>query len=289
MVDYPVGPWARERFGERAGHVCAALVGALQQALTDAQNAHKEGKSKKLFTFGSAQATRRYECIVEALKGMDGIQTIKPKGSPHELVVLDGNLIYPFRYATDSSRPIQRARVTEKKVSGLIAELFTFYGPEPQQPSLFDPVDEFTEGDVVEGRTPVLTTLPEGTRLALLAYASDDRSGVLNAWLGEGELGHRGRVQWLQVEQLPLTAPDSRSDEGRGQGRSGPLGPVPGPRLSGPTGPGGSAAAERRFDDGAMPNVPLTARAPVERANTDQFPPQTERAPQEPNADDQDR
>ncbi|MFI5950397.1 hypothetical protein ACIA8B_22805 [Micromonospora chalcea] len=288
-MEYPVGPWARERFGERAGHVCAALVGALQQALTDAQNAHKEGKSKKLFTFGSTQATRRYECIVEALKEMNGVQTIKPKGSPHELVVLDGNLIYPFRYAKDSSTPIRRARVTEKKVSGLIAELFTFYGPESQQPSLFDPADDDTEGDAAEERTPVLTTLPEGTRLALLAYASNDRSGVLNAWLGEGELGHRGRVQWLRVEQLPLTAPDSRSGEGRGHGPSGPPGQVPGPRLSGPAGSAGSAAAAPRFDDGAMPAVPLTARSPVERANTDQFPPQTERAPQKPMADDQDR
>jgi len=81
--------------------------------------------------------------------------------------------------------PIQRARVTEEKVSGLVAELFAFYGPEQQQPSLFDPSgDDAAETD----RVPVLTALPEGTRLALLAYASNDRAGVLNAWLGEGEL-----------------------------------------------------------------------------------------------------
>lgn len=283
-MEYPVGPWGRERFGERAGHVCAALVGALHQALTDAQNAHKEGKSKKLFTFGSTQATRRYECIVEALKEMGGVQIIRPSGSPHELVVLDGNLIYPFRYAKDSSTPIHRARVTEKKVSGLIAELFRFYGPEPQQPSLFDPADDDAEGDGAEERTPVLTRLSEGTRLALLGYASNDRSGVLNAWIGEGELGHRGRVQWLRVEQLSLTTPDSGGGEGRG-----PSGPVPVPRLSGPTGPAGSAAAGPRFDDGAMPTVPLMARAPVERANSDQFPPETERTRQKPKADDQDR
>jgi aspartate/methionine/tyrosine aminotransferase len=115
VVEYPVGPWAREQFGELAGHVCAALVGALHQALTDAQNAQKEGKSRKLFTFGSTQATRRYECIVEALKEMDGVQIIKPSGSPHELVVLDGKLIYPFRYAKDSSTPIHRAGLPRKR------------------------------------------------------------------------------------------------------------------------------------------------------------------------------
>lgn len=97
----PVSPWASERFGERAVHVCAALVDALHRALANAQDAHKISKSKKLFTFGVAQASRRYECIVEALKETDGAQVIKPKGSPHELVVLNGNLIYPFRYSKD--------------------------------------------------------------------------------------------------------------------------------------------------------------------------------------------
>ena len=190
--------------------MCAALVGALQQALSDAQDAQKVSKAKLLFTFGSAQATRRYECIVEELKDLDGVQIIKPRTSPHQLVVLDGNLIYPFRYAKDSSVPIQRARVTEKKVSGLIAELFAFYGPEPQQPSLFDQPGTNAEGETEDaGRVPVLTSLPEDTRSVLLAYASNDRSGVLNAWLGEGELGPGGHVRWLsgRLEALQHVCP----------------------------------------------------------------------------------
>lgn len=86
------------------------------------------------------------------------------------------------------------------------------------------------------------------------AYPSNDRSGVVNGWLGEGELGHRGHVRWLRVEPLPLTAPDSGGGEGRGHGPLGPLGPVPGPRLSGPTGSAGSAAAGPRSDDGGLPH-----------------------------------
>ncbi len=281
-MEYPVGPWARERFGERAAHVCAALVGALHQALTDAQDAQKISKAKLLFPFGSTQATRRYECIVDALKQMDGVQIIKPKGSPHELVVLNGNLIYPFRYAKDGNLPIQRARVTERKISGLIAELFAFYGPEPRQPSLFDQAGEDTEETE---RESALTTLPEDTRLALLAYASNDRAGVLNVWLGEGELGPRGRVQWLpgRYEQLPLVWPGSGGADGHGM--SDPLGPIPGPRLTGPAGSAASSVVGPRFDDGVMPTVELTARAPVERKNSEKFPPMTERAPQKPKAD----
>ncbi|WP_433458504.1 hypothetical protein [Micromonospora sp. CA-248212] len=287
-MEYPVGPWARERFGERAAHVCVVLVDALHRALANAQDAHRISESTDLLGFGSVQRSRRYACIVEALKEMDGVQVIKPKSSPHEFVVLEGNLIYPFRYAKDSSKPIHRARITERKVSALISELFTFYGPEPEQASLLDELTDDTVGDAAEERTPVLTRLPEGTRLALLAYASNDRSGVLNAWMGEGELGFRGRVHWRRVEQLPLTVPGSRGGEGRGHGPTGPLGPVPGPRLAGPTDSAGSAAAPR-FDDGVMPAVPLTPRAPVERENSEQFPPATEQAPQEPKANDQDR
>jgi len=284
-VEYPVGPWVRERFGERAAHVCVALVDALHQALTDARDAQKISKAKLLFPFGSTQATRRYECIVDALKEMDGAQLIKPKGSPHKLVLLNGNLIYPFRYAKDGSVPIQRARVTEEKVSGLVAELFAFYGPEQQQPSLFDPSgDDAAETD----RVPVLTALPEGTRLALLAYASNDRAGVLNAWLGEGELGLRGHVHWLpgRYQQLPLGWPASGGGESRGYGPSGPFGPLPGPRPSDPAGPTASPTAGSRFDDGAMPAVPLTTRASVEREHSERFPPAMEQALQKPKTDD---
>jgi len=283
-VEQSISPWARERFGDRAAHVRAALVDALQRALANAQDAHKISKSRKLFTFGAAQASRRYECIVEALREMDGAQVIKPKGSPYELVVLNGNLIYPFRYSKDSNTPIQQAKVTEKKVSGLIAELFTFYGPEPQQQSLFDRPGEDAEATE---RTPVLTALPEGTRLVLLAYASNDHAGVLNVWLGEGELGERGRVQWLpgRYEQLPLSSPASGGED-RGDGLAGPPGPTHGPRL---TGPASGAAAVPRFDDGDMPSVPLTARTPVERENSEKFPPATERAAQNPKADEKDQ
>ena len=86
-VEDSVGPWANGRFGERAVHVCKALVGALHQALTDAQDAQKISKAKLLFPFGSTQATRRYECVVNALKELDGVQIIKPKGAPLSLTV----------------------------------------------------------------------------------------------------------------------------------------------------------------------------------------------------------
>ena len=89
-----------------------------------------------------------------------------------------------------------------------------------------------------------------GTRLVLLAYASNDHAGVIDVWLGEVELGERGRVQWLpgRHERPPLTSPAS-GREGRGNGLAGPLGPTHGPRLTGPAG----EAARTNSEVGLLP------------------------------------
>ena len=284
-MDQPVSSWARQRWGERAAHVRAAVVDALRTALADAQDAQKVSKSRLLFTFGVTQASRRHECIVDALKQMDGAQVVKPKGSPHELVLLEGNLLYPFRYAKKENVPVQRARISDRRISGLIREMFERFGPEPSQPGLFDEDDESDPSD----RPLVLTSVPDGTRLVLIAYASNDRAGVINAWWGEAELVERGHVRWLpgRYEQLPLDASAAGGGAGHGHGPSGPLGPIPGPRPTGPADPAGGAGP--RFDDGDMPAVPLSARAPIERENSEMFPPVTERAPEKPKADEQDR
>jgi hypothetical protein len=277
-VDQPVSSWARQRWGERAGHVRAAVVNALHGAVADAQDAQKVSKSRLLFPFGVTQAARRYECIVDALAQMDGAQVVKPKGSPHELVLLEGNLLYPFRYAKKENVPVQRARISDRKISALIREMFERFGPEPSQPGLFEHGD-----DPDPDRQLVLTSVPEGTRLVLIAYASNDRAGVINAWWGEAELVDRD-VRWLpgRYEQLPLAAANAS-----GKGVTAPLTSVPGPRLTGAA--SGVAEASPRFDDGAMPAVPLAARAPIERENSDRFPPATEPAPEKPKADEQDR
>lgn len=258
----------------------AAVVDALHAALSDAQDAQKVSKSRLLFPFGVTQAARRYECIVDALKQMDGAQVVKPKGSPHELVLLDGNLFYPFRYAKAENAPVQRARISDRKISGLIREMFQRFGPEPSQPGLFEDDAAADSAD----RPLVLTSVPEGTRLVLIAYASNDRAGVINAWWGEAELVERGHVRWLpgRYEQMPLDTATANTS-----GLTAPLTSVPGPRLTGSAG----AVAEPgpRFDGGAMPAVPLSARAPIERKNSDMFPPTTEQIAEKPKADEQDR
>lgn len=266
--------WARERLGDRAPHVRDAVVQALQAALIDAQDAQKVGKSNLLYPFGWTLAVRRYERITEALADMDGVELIKPPGSPHHLVLFNGNLLYPFRYAKDGNVPLQQARVTDRQVSGLTAELFQRFGPEASQQAL--PLTLFDDDEAsLDTLRPALAELPPDTRLILIAFAANDRVGLINARWGEAELlDGKGHVRWLSgcYEDLPVSVPTAVPS-------AGPLASVPQPRLPHDTG--------SRFDNGAMPAVPLTSRTAVERAHSDKFPPATERSPETPKTDEE--
>ncbi|RLK09508.1 hypothetical protein DER29_6012 [Micromonospora sp. M71_S20] len=276
-MDHPIGGWARQRFGERAEHMRDAAVEALRAAVIDAQDAHKEGKSDKLYTFGWTLAVRKYERLVEALRDMDDVQLVRPAGSPHNLVLFGDNLFYPFRYAKDGATALSDARVTDGRVSAMVTELFQRFGPEPTHQAdpfpLFAP-DPEPSADDDEFRS-ALDMLPPTTKLILVAFACNEHSGLIDAAWGEGELvDGAGHLRWLPgcYEPLPVGAPVTGSPVS-----------VPEPRVAGDT------VGNTRFDNGTMPTVPLSARPPVERANNDVFPPVIERAPETLKADEEDR
>ncbi|MFI7519559.1 hypothetical protein [Micromonospora globbae] len=276
-MDHPISGWTRQRFGERAEHVRDAVVEALRAAVIDAQDAQKEGKSDKLYTFGWTLAVRKYERLIEALRDMDDVQLVRPAGSPHNLVLFGDNLFYPFRYAKDGATALRDARVTDGRVSAMVAELFQRFGPEPTHQA--DPLplfalDSETSTDDDEFRS-ALDMLPPTTKLILVAFACNERSGLIDAAWGEGELlDGAGHLRWLPgcYEPLPVNATVT-----------GPPISVPQPR------PAGDTVGNTRFDNGTMPTVPLSARPPVERANNDVFPPVIERAPETLEADEEDR
>jgi hypothetical protein len=274
-VERAISGWARQRFGERAQLVRKAVVQALSATVTDAQDAHKEGKSDKLYTFGWTLAVRKYERLVEALRDMDDVDLVRPPGSPHNLVLFGENLLYPFRYAKDAATPLSEARVTDGRVSAMVAELFQRFGPEPTHQEVTFPLfDPEPSPDDDEFRS-ALDRVPPQTKLILIAFACNERSGLIDAAWGEGELvDSTGHLRWLPgcYEPLPIAAAAVESP-----------GWVPQPRAV------GDMAGETRFDKGAMPAVPLTARPPIERANSDTFPPVTERTPENPKVDEEDR
>ncbi|GAA1296672.1 hypothetical protein Psi02_13140 [Planotetraspora silvatica] len=256
--------WAAGRFGDRAGAVRRQILASLTEAVGNAQDAQRWSRSDKRFPYGHTLMTRRYEALVEGFRHEPGFQTVRPYGSPHHLVVLDGNLLLPFRYAEDDATPISEARISDGRISALVRELFDRFGPAAsyRQEELDLSIDWETghdregEQDLEAWSTeneaaairPALPLLPEDTRLVPIAYAGNAHAGLLRLYWGEAELlDDLGHLRWLHCEPIPLT-------------------------IASASGGGVEASGAARFDQGVLPSLALRARPPVERANETMFP-----------------
>ncbi|GII86695.1 hypothetical protein Ssi03_46850 [Sphaerisporangium siamense] len=244
QVEPRMSTWAAERFGARAADVRQRLATSLREAAENAQDAQKWSRSDKRYAYGSTLMARRYEALVAGFRDEPGFQVIRPYRSPHHLVVLDGNLFLPFRFAEDDFTPVSEARVSDGRVSALARELFTRYGPRTiyQQQELDLGVLE--DEDEAEDVLPLLRRLPADTRLIPVAYAANARAGLLRLYWGEAELiDDRGHIYWLHCEPIPLR-------------ESSPWVPQALPL--------GSPAA--RFDAAAEPGLDLAHRSALDRA-----------------------
>jgi hypothetical protein len=257
----PVSVWAQVRFGDHGQEVREAIVGALQEAVNDAQNAHVTGRSRRRFTFGWALYSRKHETLTSTLEGIDGLQfkLIKPKWSAFPLAFVNGCLLLPFRYATDTKTSIWEARVTQKHVSDTMHALFgRFTQAQYLQGDLFadDPVVEEDESDVLGA---ALQELPDSTRLVLIAFACNEQAGLLNAWWGEGELSDtQGHVRWHGApEQLRLPAES----------------PVPNLRLL--SNSSTEPAPPRRFDNAEIPPIDTQLRPKGQTSEEDKGSPES--------------
>ncbi|TQS28011.1 hypothetical protein [Microbispora sp. KK1-11] len=253
--------WALETFGPRAEQIRQGVAEALALALENAQDAQKTARTELLHPFGFTLMSRKFEALAATFADMPDVETVKPPGSQHELVVLGGNLLFPFRYAKDRSVSVVNARIGDGRPSGLVQALFTRFGPRPWAEQL---ALGGVEAALPEPATPAaraLTRLPEGTRLVLIAYACNARAGLLDVWWGEAELLDRtGSLRWHHCEPIPLA------------------GQAPAAELPGVATPVGEASA---FARGAMPAPALNPRPPYERATA--LPPMSE-APYAPDA-----
>ncbi|MGW0807047.1 hypothetical protein [Nonomuraea sp. NPDC002799] len=231
-----VSEWARDTFGQRVPAIRQAIAEALAIALDNARDAQAAARTDHTHPFGFTLMSRKFEALAEALKDVGDVRTIKPAGSPHELVLLDGKLLFPFRYARDRSVGVGSARIGEGKPSTLVQALFNRFGPEPRMRQL-------ALHDVAPQAAPVaeaLAGLPEDTSLVLIAYACNAHAGLLDAWWGEAELLDRtGNLRWHVCEAIPLVTEAGAAGE--------------------------SATQPAAFDQGAVPSPSLNARTPAER------------------------
>ncbi|SDL50075.1 hypothetical protein [Nonomuraea jiangxiensis] len=237
--------WAHDTFGQRAPAIRQAVAEALSVALENARDAQRMAQTDHLHPFGFTLMSRKFEALAEAFEDMGDVRIVKPAGSQHELVVLDGRLLFPFRYAKDRSLSVMSARIGDGRPSALVQALFNRFGPEPRMRQL-----------ALQGIAPqavpiaeALGDLPEGTSLVLIAYACNAHAGLLDAWWGEAELLDRtGSLRWHHCEEIPL-AQDTPAAY--------------------------SSTLSLTFDTGDMPTPSLNARTGAERL----APPVSEAAP----------
>ncbi|WP_169951242.1 hypothetical protein [Microbispora sp. H11081] len=240
--------WALETFGPRAESIRQGVAEALALALENAQDAQRTARTDHLHPFGFTLMSRKFEALARAFADMADVEIIKPPGSQHELVVLGGNLLFPFRYAKDRSVSVVNARIGDGRPSGLVQALFNRFGPDPRAEQLTLGGVEAALPEPVTPAARALTRLPEDVRLVLIAYACNARAGLLDAWWGEAELLDRtGSLRWHHYEEIPLAGALPTEL---------PVGlPTPVP-----------AGQESAFSGGAMPAPALNPRPRHERA-----------------------
>lgn len=227
-----VSQWAHGTFGQRVPQIRQGVAEALSVALENARDAQKVAGTDHLHPFGFTLMSRKFEALAEAFEDVGDVRIVKPGGSPHELVVLDGKLLFPFRYAKDRSVNVMSARIGDGRASALVQALFNRFGPEPRMRQL-------ALHDLPPHAVPVaeaLGDLPEDTRLVLIAYACNAHAGLLDAWWGEAELLDRnGSLRWHHCEEIPLS--QEATVPARGDSAAGfDQGVLPAPELNSRTG-----------------------------------------------------
>jgi hypothetical protein len=238
-----VSAWAQARFGDLWPQVRQSVADALQEAVTNAQDAQTAGSSPTRYPFGATLFARKYETLAAAMADVEGVRLVKPKGSPFPLVLFNGCLLLPFRYAQDSRTSIGEARISNRHVSDRMRGLFDKFAPQRyHQGTLFGIGAESDEEDDNDVLGPALEQLPADTLLILIPFACNEKAGLLNAWWGEAGLADKnGHLLWVSPpEKLAL-----------------PTAPADNRRPATVTGPAETVA---RFDSAELPDIATTLR-----------------------------
>jgi hypothetical protein len=201
-----VSGWARERFGEAAGPLREAIVTALAEAHRRALSAHVGSELRRTTrAYGMPMADIQHDVMVEYAGEVDGAEVFHPGGGQYRLVRVRGVVLYPWRYAADST-PVREARMRHP-VSDVRRHLLGGGQPPNVQLSLDD----------IDGGDPeLLTELVASGQVVTVAYASSPGAGILRAYWGEAELvdGQRGELVWHHLEELPVESTVESTPDG---------------------------------------------------------------------------
>jgi hypothetical protein len=242
-VTTEIGPsrWAIGRFGEHTEALWKLVPAAMGAAVERQMDAHAASRLSTLQAFGGAWPAR-YEELVERLKGLDGVEVVRPAGAAFQLAVVNGQVLVPFRYADDLSTSHREPRAT-KRLNKSVRELLTEYGTATEW--VTDELFPITDAAPVPEAKLLRELRPGG--IVLVFFAANAKAGLLSLGWGEATVVDGGQLGWGFTEMLPLPKP--RPPVG------GRPAPVHGPRVAAS---GGSPPP--RFDDAPMVAPKITAR-----------------------------
>jgi hypothetical protein len=249
--------WAVEAFGARVAELWERIPAALAKAHRRARAAHDAAQSKNQRVYGTALWELQHEELVAAVSSVNGAKPAKFGG--YELPVVAGKVLFPLRYTDQAGVPVERARLP-MPVSPQRERLFGAHAPEVERPHPF--LDESWAELELPADYEAYPQLGDGAELIVIAYACNLEAGVLHIEWGRAEHVGDGELRWGDHSPLPL--PTTAGQHLVTAGRAG----VP------------------RFDVGEAPGLALGLRHPGDRELN--RPPQTERHPDQPHAQDND-
>ncbi|MFB8046451.1 hypothetical protein ACFC8F_34725 [Streptomyces hydrogenans] len=191
------GPgWAERTFGESAEELARLIPAGLVRAHDRARSAHEGVRTQTLEAYGHGLYAAQFEELAVSLSVLPRAVQVRLQG--RTFMVLDGHVIYPFRYAKKNV-PVTAARLP--RATGFRAELLRRHGPEPMQQALDLGLDEPEEPDPRSD----LALLPPDTRVVIVAYACSMTEGVIRIEWGSAELRTEDRyLLWHHHEPLAL-------------------------------------------------------------------------------------
>ena len=207
-TSYAPSVWARRRFGANAEQVGRRVPQALGAAVNRALDAHQASKMSTDHAFGNARWPLQYEELVNHLHDLPDTIIVRAPHTFYQLVVVNGQLLLPWYYA-DHRCAVDDSRAV-RPLTGLAADLLTWFGPQPRwrQPHL--PLQHLLDGtDVLQSghRVSELDQLDPAPKVVLVGYACNSVEGLLDLRWGEAALGDDGLLHWYHHEPLPIATP----------------------------------------------------------------------------------
>lgn len=198
--------WALETFGIYGPHIrehVARMVKAEHEASLDAQEASGH-RSRSVYGEFWRGLLEKFEAFGE----LPGATLVRPGEAPYRLPVVNGVVLFPWRYA--KSRETELA-TTRFAISDARVAVATLRSPSVQDALDLDLPDPALSDEerrllaALHADDPVISS----SRLVLVAISSSV-SGLFAAEWGEAKLNAAGFIQWVGLPENLLQLPPSR-------------------------------------------------------------------------------